>query len=139
MSWNGLSQYAVFLVIVTSLVKPVGSYMAKVFTGRPNFLDPILRPVEKILYWIARVNPEREMNWKEYASCFVIFGGVGTLLLYALLRAQHMLPWFYPKAMTTPMTPDLAMNIAISFATTTTWQAYGGEATMSYASQMAVL
>ena len=139
MSWNALAQYTVFLAIVTALVKPVGRYMANVFNDRSTFLDPILRPVEKTLYWITRVNPRREMTWKEYASSFVLFGGVGTLILYALLRVQQWLPWFYPKAMTTPMTPDLAMNTAISFATTTTWQAYSGETTMSYASQMAGL
>ena len=139
MSWNALAQYAVFLLIVTTLVRPVGWYMAKVFSGQRTFFDPILRPVEKMLHRITGVNPKREMTWKEYASCFTIFGGVGTLFLYVLLRVQRWLPWFYPATMATPMTPDLAMNTAISFATTTTWQAYGGETTMSYASQMAGL
>src|ERR1035438_4322122 len=76
------------------------------------------------------------MSWQEYASAFVLFGMIGTLFLYAILRLQHFLPWFYPAYMTTPMTPDLAMNTAVSFATTTTWQAYGGETTLSYFSQM---
>ena len=76
------------------------------------------------------------MRWQEYARAFVVFGMVGTLLLYAILRLQRFLPWFYPAYMTTPMTPDLAMNTAVSFATTTTWQAYGGETTLSYFSQI---
>lgn len=79
------------------------------------------------------------MNAKEYAICFLLFSAAATLLLYLILRLQRFLPWFYPQHHTTPMTPDLAMNTAISFATTTTWQAYGGENTMSYFSQMAGL
>jgi len=139
MSGFALAQYAIFLGIITALVRPVGRYLAKVFTGQPTLLDPILRPAEKLLYAMIRANPEREMHWKEYASCFVVFAGVGTMFLYAILRFQRWLPWFYPQWMTTQVTPDLAMNTAISFATTTTWQAYGGETTLSYASQMAGL
>ena len=76
------------------------------------------------------------MSWAEYARAFVIFGLVGTLALYALLRLQQFLPWYDVRHLTTPLTPDLAANTAVSFSTTTTWQAYGGETTMSYISQL---
>ena len=136
MSASALLQYAAFLLTVTLLVKPVGRYMAHVFSGERTLLDPLLCPTERLIYRLTGVNPKAEMRWQEYAGAFVIFGMVGTLLLYAILRAQQLLPWFYPAYMTTPMTPDLAMNTAVSFATTTTWQAYGGETTLSYFSQM---
>lgn len=129
-------QFCVFLLVVTLLVRPLGAYMARVFEGEKTFLDPLMRPVETLLYRLARVNPSNEMDWKQYASCFVLFGLVGTLVLYFILRLQRFLPWFYPVYITTPMTPDLSMNTAISFATTTTWQAYAGETTMSYFSQL---
>jgi len=136
MTLSALLQYGVFILIVTLLVKPVGRYMARVFTGERTLLDPLLCPLERFLYRVTGVNPKAEMRWQQYASAFVIFGLIGTLLLYAILRLQRFLPWFFPAYMTTPMTPDLAMNTAVSFATTTTWQAYGGETTLSYFSQM---
>ncbi len=136
MSSSALLQYAVFLLTVTLLVKPVGRYMARVFSGGRTSLDPLLCPVERLIYRLTGVEPKIEMRWQEYARAFVIFGMVGTLLLYAILRLQQLLPWFYPSYMTTPMTPDLAINTAVSFATTTTWQAYGGETTLSYFSQI---
>ena len=136
MSSSALLQYAVFLLTVTLLVKPVGRYMARVFSGGRTSLDPLLCPVERLIYRLTGVEPKIEMRWQEYARAFVIFGMVGTLLLYAILRLQRLLPWFYPSYMTTPMTPDLAINTAVSFATTTTWQAYGGETTLSYFSQI---
>lgn len=136
MSWQSILQYAVFFAVVTTLVKPVGTYMAEIFQGERTILDPVMRPIERILYRLARVDPRKEMNWKEYASCFVLSRCVGTLLLYSILRLQRFLPWFYGAYMTTPMTPDLAMNTAVSFSTTTTWQAYSGETTMSYFSQL---
>ena len=136
MSPSALLQYAAFLLTVTLLVKPVGRYMARVFCGEKTLLDPLLCPLERLIYRLTGVKPQAEMSWQEYASAFVLFGMIGTLFLYAILRLQHFLPWFYPAYMTTPMTPDLAMNTAVSFATTTTWQAYGGETTLSYFSQM---
>jgi len=136
MSSSALAQYAIFLVIVTLLVKPVGRYMARLFCGERTLLDPLLCPLERLLYRLTGVNPKAEMRWQQYAGAFVLFGMTGTLLLYAILRLQRFLPWFFPAFMTSPMTPDLAMNTAISFATTTTWQAYGGETTLSYCSQM---
>jgi K+-transporting ATPase ATPase A chain len=132
--WS-LLQYLLFLLIVVLLVKPVGGYLARVFAGEKTLLDPVLRPVERLVYRVARVDPRREMRWKEYAICFVLFSLAGTLLLYLIQRMQSFLPWYYPNYMTTPMTPDLAMNNAISFSTTTTWQAYAGETTVSYVTQ----
>ena len=103
---------------------------------QPTALDRLCLPVERLLYRITAVDPDMEMTGKEYATCFVLFGITGTLLLYAVLRMQQFLPWFFPQYHTTPLSPDLAMNTAISFSTTTTWQAYAGENTMSYFSQM---
>jgi K+-transporting ATPase ATPase A chain len=129
-------QYILFVAIVTILVKPLGRYMERVFSRKRTLLDRVCLPVERLIYRITAVDPEVEMTGKEYATCFVIFGVAGTLLLYAILRVQQFLPWFFPQYQTTPLTPDLALNTAISFSTTTTWQAYAGENTMSYFSQM---
>jgi K+-transporting ATPase ATPase A chain len=136
MSLSALLQYAIFLATLTLLVKPVGRYLAHVFKGEPTPLDPLLCPLERFFYRLTGVKPQQEMRWQEYAQAFVIFGLVGTLLLYCILRLQRFLPWFFAAYMTTPMTPDLAMNTAVSFSTTTTWQAYAGETTMSYFSQI---
>ena len=136
---QALIQYGAFLLILTLLVKPLGGYMARVFRGQRTFLDRALKPVERFLYRVTRVDEQREMDWKQYAVSFVLFSFCGTLVLYGILRMQRFLPWFYPAYQTTPLTPDLSMNTAISFSTTTTWQAYGGETTMSYFSQMAGL
>ncbi len=133
---SALVQYAAFLLAVTLLVKPVGRYMARVFNGERTLLDPLLCPLERFLYRVTGVKPEVEMRWQQYAGAFVVFGMVGTLLLYVILRLQQFLPWFFASYITTPMTPDLAMNTAVSFSTTSTWQAYGGETTLSYFSQI---
>ena len=136
MSFSALLQYAAFLVAVTLLVKPVGRYMARVFSSERTALDPLLCPLERLIYRLTGVQPDVEMCWQQYALSFVAFGMVGTLLLYLILRLQQFLPFYFSAYMTTPIKPDLAMNTAISFATTTTWQAYAGETTMSYFSQM---
>jgi K+-transporting ATPase ATPase A chain len=130
------TQYLLFLAIVTALVKPLGEYMERVFSRKHTLLDRLCVPVERLIYRISAIDPDVEMTGKEYAICFVLFGFVGTLFLYALLRMQQFLPWFFPQYHTTPMSGDLALNTAISFSTTTTWQAYAGENTMSYFSQM---
>src|SRR5580700_2766315 len=129
-------QYVLFVVIVTALVKPLGGYMERVFSRQRTALDRLCLPVEGLIYRITFVDPDVEMTGKEYATCFVLFGLTGTLLLYGILRLQQFLPWFFPQYHTTPLSPDLALNTAISFSTTTTWQAYAGENTMSYFSQM---
>ena len=136
MSTANLVQYGVFMVIVTLLVRPVGGYLARVFGRERTWLDPLMRPIERAIYRLAGIDPTVEMAWKRYAGCFVAFGLGGTLLLYAVLRAQPLLHTFDPVYRPGPLASDLAMNTAISFATTTTWQAYGGETTMSYFSQV---
>lgn len=139
MNLHDLLEFLLFLVIVTLLVSPLGGYMERVFSAKRSALDRWCLPAEKLVYRITSVDPHHEMAFVEYATCFVLFGLVNTLLLYTILRLQQLLPWFYPAYQTTPLSPDLAMNTAISFSTTTTWQAYGGETTMSYFSQMAGL
>jgi K+-transporting ATPase ATPase A chain len=136
MSGPSLAQYGIFLLIVTLLVRPVGAYLARVFSGERTCLDPLLGPVERIIYRLAGVDAATEMDWKRYAGCFVVFGLGGMLLLYAVLRVQPLLHAFDPAHRPGPVAPDLAMNTAISFATTTSWQAYGGETTMTYLSQV---
>jgi K+-transporting ATPase ATPase A chain len=136
MTLFALLQYAVFLAIVTLLVRPVGVYLTRVFDGTRTPLDPLLVPVERGIYRLAGVDPRREMDWRSYALSFTQFTLLGAVLLYLILRLQEQLPWYDATYLTTPMTKALAMNTAVSFATTTTWQAYGGETTMSYASQM---
>ncbi len=118
------------------LVRPVGRYLERVFAGERTFLDPVMRPLERAIYRWAGVDPREEMDWKRYATAFLLFSLAGTLLLYVILRLQPVLHTFDPAFRPDPVAPDLAMNTAISFATTTTWQAYGGETTMSYFSQI---
>jgi len=129
-------QYALFLAIVIACGKPVGLYLFRVFNSEKTLLDPVLLPAERFVYRAAGIDPQSEMDWKQYTLAFILFGVFGTVFLFVILLAQRLLPWFDAEHLTTPMTIDLALNTAISFATTTTWQAYGGETTMSYASQM---
>jgi K+-transporting ATPase ATPase A chain len=129
-------QYATFLAIVLVLVRPVGTYLARVFSGERTWLDPVVGPLERTLYRLAGIDAAVEMDWKRYAASFIAFGLGGTLLLYGVLRIQPFLHGFDPLYRPGPVAPDLAMNTAISFATTTTWQAYGGETTMTYLSQV---
>ena len=135
-SWSSVAQYAVFLAVVVLLVKPIGAYITRVFERQPTFLDFLFRPIERLIYKITRVDAGLEMNWREYAISFVTFSFVGTFLLFLILKTQSILPLFSLNGefLVTPMTADLAFNTAISFATTT-WQAYGGETTMSYAGE----
>ena len=136
MEQYAIIQYGVFLLIVTALVYPFGGYLKRVFAGESTWLDPGLRPLERVFYRLAGIDAHHEMDWKEYASAFLLFSLAGTLLLYAILRVQPILHTFDPVYQPTPLSPDLALNTAISFVTTTTWQAYGGETTMSYLSQI---
>ncbi|GHO76629.1 potassium-transporting ATPase potassium-binding subunit [Ktedonobacter sp. SOSP1-85] len=136
MSSLALLQYGVFLLVVILLVKPVGIYLKRVFARERTWLDPLLCPVERAIYRVSKLDATREMNFRQYSVAFIVFTLIGTLALYALLRVQQFLPWFDAAHMTTPMTPDLAFNTAISFTTTTTWQAYAGETTMSYLTQI---
>src|SRR5271165_2680788 len=129
-------QYLLFLGIVTAMVKPLGGYLERVFSGKRTALDGLCRPVERVVYRIGGVDSSQEMTASNYATCFLFFGVISTLLLFLILRLQNHLPWFYPAHHTTRISPDLAWNTAISFSTTTTWQAYAGENTMTYFSQI---
>jgi potassium-transporting ATPase potassium-binding subunit len=129
-------QAGLFVIVIALLVKPVGAYLERVFERRQTFLDPLLLPAERLIYRLIGIDPKSEMDWKRYAVAFTLFGAVNVVIVYFLLRWQAFLPRFFPNVMTTPMTPDLAANTAVSFATTTTWQAYAGETTMSYFSQL---
>jgi K+-transporting ATPase ATPase A chain len=131
-----LLQYVVFLVVIVVCVKPVGLYLYRVFEGERTFLDPMLRPIERLTYRLIRVDASAEMSWQQYAAAFVIFTVVGTIALFLILMLQSIVPASNSGLLSTPMTADLALNTAISFSTTTTWQAYAGETTMTYLSQM---
>jgi len=130
-------EYPLFLLIVVGLAGPVGRYLARVCERQPTFLDPILRPVESALYWLFGVDPEEEMSAVLYIICFLLFGVCCTIVLFLILMFQRWLPGGPADAyLTTPMTADLAANTAVSFTTTTTWQAYGGESTLRYLAQV---
>ena len=118
------------------LVKPVGAYLERVFERQHTLLDPLLLPVERLIHRLVGIDPKCEMDWKRYSVAFTSLARSTSVISIFCLRWQAWLPWFFPKVMTTPMTPDLAANTAVSFATTTTWQAYAGETTMSYFSQL---
>ena len=129
-------EYIVFLLIVVALARPVGLYLARVCEGQRTFLDPLLRPIESLLYRLLGVRPEQEMHASVYIACFVLFGTVSTIFLFLLLMLERWLPGGPANVyLTTPMTLDLAANTAVSFATTTTWQAYAGETTLRYLAQ----
>jgi K+-transporting ATPase ATPase A chain len=127
----------VFVLAAIAFSIPTARYLTRVFAGQHTFLDPVMRPLERWIYRLAGVQVDQGMTAAAYFGAFLVFGLIGTLFLCALLLLQGLLPG-PPNAsvLTTPMTPDLAVNTAISFATTTTWQAYGGETTMRYWAQM---
>ncbi len=127
-------QIIIYMVVLIALVKPLGAYMARVYMGERTFLDPVLRPVEKWIYRLSGVNSDQEMNWKVYAFAMLLFNGLGLLIVYALQRLQAFLP-LNPQGFSA-VSPDSSWNTAVSFATNTNWQGYGGETTMSYLTQM---
>ena len=110
-----ITQYLLFIVIVTILVKPLGGYLERVFSGKRTAIDRFLIPLEKLIHRVTRVDARAEMTFSQYATCFILFGLFGTLLLYSVLRIQRVLPWFFPSYHTTPVTPNLALNTAVSF------------------------
>lgn len=130
-------QLIVFSSVLVACVKPLGWYMSRVFQSQPSGLDRLLGPVEHFLLRAAGVRPDSEMSWKKYAVAAMLFNLVGFTAVYAILRLQHALP-FNPQSFPAN-SPDLAFNTAVSFATNTNWQSYGGETTMSYLSQMLAL
>jgi K+-transporting ATPase ATPase A chain len=134
MNANNFIQLGLYLAVLVLLVKPLGSYMAAVFADGQNRVTRIGAPVERLLYRIAGIAPDEEMSWVRYALAMLIFNIAGLLAVYALMRLQVWLPLNPQKMDNVP--PDLAMNTAISFATNTNWQAYSGESTLSYFTQM---
>jgi potassium-transporting ATPase potassium-binding subunit len=130
----GWFQIILFCAIVVALVKPLGGYMTRVFTGERTLLSPVLRPVEAGLYWIGGVDEKREQHWLTYTVGMLLFHVGGFIILYALLRLQAFLP-FNPAGQSA-VAEDLSFNTAISFITNTNWQNYGGESTLSYLVQM---
>jgi K+-transporting ATPase ATPase A chain len=134
MTLNGWLQIAAFFLLVVLSAKPLGRYMTRVFEGRRTLLDPLLLPLEKLLYRMTRVNREEEMRWTEYGAAMLLFSFVTMVLTYVIERAQHGLPW-NPQHLP-GVAPALAWNTAVSFTTNTNWQSYVPEQTMSYLTQM---
>jgi potassium-transporting ATPase potassium-binding subunit len=130
-------QLIIYMVVLIALTKPLGIFMARVYQGERTFLDPILRPVEKLIYRLSGVDPNVEMNWKVYALAMLLFNVLGLLVVYVLQRVQGFLP-LNPQGFGA-VSPDSSWNTAVSFATNTNWQGYGGETTMSYLTQMLAL
>ena len=137
MTANGWLQIGIYLLVLLTITKPMGVFMARVFAGEKTFLDPVLRPVERLLYRVCGIDDTREMDWKEYTIAMLLFSSVGMLTLYLIERVQQLLPWNPQHFATVPT--DLAFNTAASFLTNTNWQNYAGESTMSYFTQMAGL
>jgi K+-transporting ATPase ATPase A chain len=127
-------QIIFYLVVLLLLAKPLGSFMARVYQGERTFLDPILGPVERLIYRLAGVKADEDMDWKVYAIAMLLFNGLGLLAVYALQRLQGFLP-LNPQGLGA-VSPDSSWNTATSFATNTNWQGYGGEVTMSYLTQI---
>ena len=135
---SGWLQLAVYVVVLAAITKPLGLYLMQVLDAKGRtWLDPVLRPLERLTYWLMGVRADREQDWKQYTWAMLLFSLVGCLFTYAILRLQHLLP-LNPQGFG-PVSPDLAFNTAVSFTTNTNWQNYTGESTMSYLSQMVAL
>jgi len=138
MTANGWLQITLFLALILAVTKPLGLYMAQVFSREKTFMDPVLRPVERLLYRITGVDENHDMRWTEYALAMLLFSAVSMVLLYAMQRLQGYL-LFNPQKLGAVSPAHVAFNTAASFTTNTNWQAYSGETTMSYFTQMAGL
>jgi K+-transporting ATPase ATPase A chain len=146
MTPNGILQIAFCFVLILALAKPIGLFMARLFSGERTFLHPVLRPLEVLCYRAAGVSEGAEQRWTQYAASLLAFSFFSFLFVFFLQRLQSWLP-FNPSGFgtvhappsATPLTPDLAFNTAVSFTTNTNWQSYAGEATLSYFVQMAAL
>ena len=134
MSLNGWLQIALFITVILLLAKPMGSYMTRVFERRRTWLDPVLVPCENLLYRVTGIDPNEEMRWTQYAVSMLIFSAATIALTYVIERVQLHLP-LNPQGLAN-LSPDLAINTAISFTTNTNWQSYTPETTMSYLTQM---
>src|ERR1700683_4609068 len=131
---NSIDQLAVYFILMTAISVPLGLYMARVFSHEHTFLDPVLSPIERLIYGICGINPEVEMGWAGYAISMLAFSLVSMIFLYALQRRQYYLP-LNPQGLP-GVPPGLAFNTAASFTTNTNWQAYSGEQTDRYLTQM---
>src|SRR4029077_8765103 len=138
MTANGWLQIGLFLLLVFLVTKPIGIFMTKVFNREKTLMDPVLRPVEKLLYRVTGVDETHEMRWTEYAVSMLLFSLVSMIVLYLMERLQGYLP-FNPQKFGAVNSSTLAFNTAASFTTNTNWQNYSGETTMSYLTQMAGL
>ncbi|TKB75115.1 MAG: potassium-transporting ATPase subunit KdpA [Nitrospira sp.] len=134
MTLNGFVQIGLYFVVLLALVKPLGWYMARVYEGQACGLDRVVGPLERLMYRLCRVRPTEEMDWKSYAVAMLLFNAMGLVALYTLQRLQAFLP-LNPAGLGA-VTTDLAFNTAASFSTNTNWQAYGGETTLGYLTQM---
>src|ERR1022692_4983494 len=146
MTLLGIAQILIFLAIVLAITKPIGVFMYRVFEGERTFLHPILRPLERPIYWCGGVREDEEQSWVGYAASMISLSIFSVLFVYLLQRFQGHLPlnpMHFSTPQTpqnaTPMTPDLAFNTAVSFITNTNWQSYSPDTTMSYLTQMAAL
>jgi K+-transporting ATPase ATPase A chain len=137
MTANGWFQIGFFLLVILLVTKPVGVFLARVFSGEKTFLDRLLRPIERLIYRLTGIDENHEMRWTEYAVAMLLFSGVSMALLYVMERVQKFLPLNPQKVAN--LEPGLAFGTAASFTTNTNWQAYSGESTMSYLTQMAGL
>jgi K+-transporting ATPase ATPase A chain len=137
MTFNGILQFVIFLVVIIAVTKPLGIYITRIFSNERTFLSGILAPLERLIYRLCRIQPDQEMRWTLYSISMIGFSAVSMILLYLIMRLQNILP-FNPAGMP-PVAPDLSFNTAVSFTTNTNWQAYSGESTMSYFTQMAGL
>ncbi len=138
MTVNGWLQILLFLAVIFAVTKPLGIFMTRVFNREKTFMDPVLCPVERLLYRVTGVEENHEMRWTEYAAAMLLFSLVSMLVLYLMQRLQGHLP-LNPQKFGGVMPEHLAFNTAASFTTNTNWQAYSGESTMSYFTQMAGL
>jgi len=137
MTANGWLQVGLFLAVLVALAKPLGAFMARVLEGEPCGLDRVLGPLERSIYRLAGVRADDGMTWKRYAVAVLIFNLLGLIVVYGVQRFQHVLP-LNPQGFGA-VTPDSSFNTAVSFASNTNWQGYGGESTMSYLTQMLAL
>jgi len=134
MTSNDYLQLALYLMVLIALVKPLGAYMAYAFSDAPNRVTRLGAPVERALYRLCGIRADEDMSWRGYATAMLVFNVAGLLVVYLLQRIQHWLP-LNPQHFD-PVSADSAFNTAVSFATNTNWQGYGGESTMSYLTQM---
>ncbi len=133
-----ITVFALFLAILILLALPLGRYMAKVFTFEKTLFDPVFCPIEKLIYRLSGINPDQEMNWKQYAGALLLFNAIGAVVVYTIQLQQGWLP-FNPEGLSGVPTWHSALNTAVSFMTNTNWQSYSPESTMSYFTQMTAL